>query len=253
MDYRILMMDTVSVGMQAVTNLPVWRECGYTIAGRSADIKRTIQAAADQDFDAILCIHHPGGQTAAELLTRLQKRALHIPVLVFSQQEDAGCMRKCFLLGCVDFLSEPVTEDDIRSSLERVTSLLREQSKNQEYAAALTDALNRLKEEGVQESLTEQLESFYRETDETAVTTDAAAEYFGFHKDYFSRYFKLRTGMTFSEFHKNVQMEYAKLLLLTGHFKVQDVSDLLGFSTADYFTRAFKKRIGKTPSEFKKN
>ena len=48
-------------------------------------------------------------------------------------------------------------------------------------------------------------------------------------------------------------MEYAKLLLLTGHFKVQDVSDMLGFSTADYFTRAFKKRMGKTPSEFKKS
>ena len=253
MDYRILMTDTLHSGKQELMKMPVWRECGFIFAGKSTDVKNTVQAADNQDFDVILCIHRPGDAESVELLTALKKKGLTIPVLILSSQEDAECMRQCFLLGCVDFMTEPLTEHDIHTSLVRVSKHLSEQYKNQEYATALQKSLHQLQENGVQESVIEKLQDFYQHSGNDTVTTETAAEYFGFNKDYFCRYFKLRTGLTFSEFHKGVQMEYAKLLLLTGHFKVQDVSDMLGFSTADYFTRAFKKRIGKTPSEFKKS
>lgn len=253
MDYRILMTDTLHSGVQRLADLPVWQECGFSVSGRSTDVKSTVQAAAAQNYDMILCIHRPGDSTASELLQLLKKKSLDIPVLVVSQQEDAAAMRQCFLLGCTDFITEPVTENEIRAVLERISVLQKERSMDREYAAALHDAFALLEENGVQKNVIEKLTAFYRETPYSAITTSSAADYFGFNKDYFCRYFKLQTGMTFSEFHKDVQMEYAKLLLLTGHFKVQNVSDLLGFSSADYFTRAFKKRMGKTPSEFKKN
>lgn len=253
MDYRILIMDTQHSGKQEMLKMPVWRECGFAIAGKSTDVKSTVQAAAGQDFDVILCIHRPGDAEAVELLAALKKKGLTIPVLILSLQEDAECMRQCFLLGCVDFMTEPLTDHDIHTALTRVSQHLSEQYRNREYATALQQSLHQLQENGAQESVIEKLQEFYQHSENETITTETASEYFGFNKDYFCRYFKLRTGLTFSEFHKGVQMEYAKLLLLTGHFKVQEVSDMLGFSTADYFTRAFKKRIGKTPSEFKKS
>ena len=70
--------------------------------------------------------------------------------------------------------------------------------------------------------------------------------------DYFGRYFKAKTGMTFGEFYKGFQIRYACNLLETGQFKVQDISSLLGFYSADYFTRVFKKYTGKLPSEYKR-
>ena len=253
MDYRILVTDTQRSGKQEMMKLSVWQENGFAIAGKSSDVKSTVQAASGLDYDVILCIHRPGDTEAVGLLTALKKKALTIPVLILSIQEDAECMRECFLLGCVDFMTEPLTEHDIHTALVRVSRQLSEQYKNREYAIALRKSLGQLQENGVQEGVIEKLQDFYQHSENDTVTTETASEYFGFNKDYFCRYFKMRTGMTFSEFHKGVQMEYAKLLLQTGHFKVQDVSELLGFSTADYFTRAFKKRVGKTPSEFKKS
>ena len=81
---------------------------------------------------------------------------------------------------------------------------------------------------------------------------EEAADHFGFNPDYFGRYFKSRVGMSFSEFYKRLTMGYAGLLLRSGHYKVNEISDLLGFASADYFSRVFKKITGELPSKYKK-
>ena len=58
--------------------------------------------------------------------------------------------------------------------------------------------------------------------------------------------------MSFTEFYKRLSMEYAKLLLASGHYKVSEVSELLGFASADYFSHVFKKVTGSLPSQFKR-
>ena len=83
-------------------------------------------------------------------------------------------------------------------------------------------------------------------------TVELAADHFGFNRDYFGRYFKTKFGLTFGDFYKGIQIDYASRLLESGQFKVLEVSGLLGFSTPDYFTRVFKKHTGHTPSAFKK-
>ena len=94
-------------------------------------------------------------------------------------------MRQCFLLGCVDFMTEPLTEHDIHTSLERVSKHISEQYKDHEYAAALQKSLHLLQENGVQDSVIEKLEDFYQHNGNDTVTTETASEYFGFNKDYF--------------------------------------------------------------------
>ena len=85
-----------------------------------------------------------------------------------------------------------------------------------------------------------------------ASTVEEAADFFGFNPDYFRRVFKKRFGVSFSDFYKMLMMDYAKLLLSSGHYKVGEVSELLGFSSSDYFTRVFKKITGHLPSEYRK-
>ena len=59
-------------------------------------------------------------------------------------------------------------------------------------------------------------------------------------------------GMTFGDFYKKFRIKYAEKLLLSGRYKVYEVSSMLGFSSVDYFTTVFKKLTGKTPSELKR-
>ena len=251
-NYRILLLDSTGTSDAGLIGMPVWGECGFEIAGRTTDPAGAVSAWSRGDFDALLCVHRPSQQTAVEVLSRMQKREPDVPVIIVSTADDSVCMRQCFLYGAMDFLVMPLHDEDLHSVLKRAAEKLDQRVMHEEYHAALASAIRALQDKDVSDAITEKLRDLLLSSMECTVTTESAAEFFGFNRDYFSRYFKSRTGMTFSEFYKGFTIEYAKLLLSGGHFKVQEVSDILGFSTADYFTRIFKKRTGKTPSEFKK-
>ncbi|MBQ8928355.1 MAG: response regulator transcription factor [Oscillospiraceae bacterium] len=252
MNDRILVLDPVGSGLQHLIRLPVWEECGFEIAGRTDEPDSAVRTMLRRTFDLLLCIHRPSGETTVQVLSRLHRKAPEIPVLVISTGDDSACMRQCFLFGAVDFLIEPLGDETLREVLLRLSPLLDRRIMNEEYAQALHLSLTALQEHDAPAPLLEKLSVLLEKCQDTAVTTEIAAEFFGFNRDYFTRYFKRRTGMTFSEFHRGFMIEYAKLLLSSGHFKVQEVSDILGLSSADYFTRIFKKHTGKTPSEFKR-
>ena len=160
-------------------------------------------------------------------------------------------MRECFLLGAVDYLTEPTLEEDVRSALMRAAKNIGKKLMDTEYSKAVKQVLGELTVADGSETFVEKLRELLEKTQGTAVTVETAADHFGYNPDYFGRYFKAKTGMSFSEFYKNLTMGYAKLLLESGHYTVTEVSDLLGFASADYFTRVFKKVTGHLPSHHK--
>ena len=130
--------------------------------------------------------------------------------------------------------------------------MIHEQLIESEYAAAAEEALAALPHTEHLQPVLEKLHAFLQKMEHQTATVEIAADYFGFNRDYFGRYFKSKFGMTFGDFYKGFQISYAKRLLETGQFKVLEVSRLLGFSTPDYFTRVFKKHTGSVPSAVRK-
>lgn len=130
--------------------------------------------------------------------------------------------------------------------------MVHEQLIETEYRAAVDHVLSELPDSEELQPVAEKLRAFLLKMEHQSATVELAADYFGFNRDYFGRYFKSKFGMTFGEFYKSFQIDYARRLLESGQFKVLEVSRLLGFSTPDYFTRVFKKHTGDTPSAVKR-
>ncbi len=66
----------------------------------------------------------------------------------------------------------------------------------------------------------------------------------------FCRYFKMRTGKTYTNFLNEVRVSNACKLLINKDLSVQDVCYESGFSNLSNFNRIFKKVTGKTPSRY---
>jgi two-component system response regulator YesN len=62
--------------------------------------------------------------------------------------------------------------------------------------------------------------------------------------------FKEETGRTVMDYLTWYRMEKAKALLKSGHYKVYEVSDMVGYKTSQYFSLVFKKWTGMIPLEF---
>ncbi|TVP51320.1 MAG: AraC family transcriptional regulator [Mongoliibacter sp.] len=70
-------------------------------------------------------------------------------------------------------------------------------------------------------------------------------------KEAFCRFFKERTGKTFTEFLIQVRMHQACQLLQESEWSISQIAYHCGFQNLSYFNRAFKKTQGETPKEFR--
>jgi AraC-like DNA-binding protein len=67
----------------------------------------------------------------------------------------------------------------------------------------------------------------------------------------FCRYFRQKSGKTFSQFVNEQRISYACKFLMHGSRTIADISDEAGFNNISNFNRQFKNIMGKSPSEYR--
>ncbi|HBL81001.1 MAG TPA: hypothetical protein DD391_00040, partial [Clostridiales bacterium] len=82
------------------------------------------------------------------------------------------------------------------------------------------------------------------------LSLEDAAKYLNLNPSYFSRFFKLHTGYNFRDYLIELRVKKAKELLLTGKYKIYEISIMTGYKNSKYFAAQFKAVTGLTPSEF---
>lgn len=85
------------------------------------------------------------------------------------------------------------------------------------------------------------------------VTQAEVAQRFYFNRDYFSRYFKKSTGISFSKYLQGYRLQKAKNDLLTSSDSILHIALRNGFTDDRRLINAFKERYGITPLQFRKN
>lgn len=70
-------------------------------------------------------------------------------------------------------------------------------------------------------------------------------------KEAFCRFFKERTGKTFTEFLNQIRIQEACKLLLETDLSISEIAFQVGFQNLSYFNRTFRKLQGVTPKGFR--
>ena len=90
---------------------------------------------------------------------------------------------------------------------------------------------------------------FVEENYASRLTVQSAADHFGYSKQYFCKWFKGETGVTFNEFLNTVRIHHARTCLASGYL-VEEAAAQCGFSDPSYFTKVFKRFVGITPKAY---
>lgn len=85
------------------------------------------------------------------------------------------------------------------------------------------------------------------------LTLQEAADAAGLSVTYFSRKFKLLTGMGFKEYLNYIRLKHAAAALLDTSKSITDIALEYGFGSSGYFKDLFKKEYGISPREYRKN
>ena len=83
------------------------------------------------------------------------------------------------------------------------------------------------------------------------LSISAAAEELGYNSKYISHLFKEKMGISYSEYLRNIRIEYAVSLFDHGIDSVKNVALLSGYKDPLYFSSVFKKVVGISPKDYK--
>jgi AraC-like DNA-binding protein/quercetin dioxygenase-like cupin family protein len=85
------------------------------------------------------------------------------------------------------------------------------------------------------------------------VSINTLIEKYGHTVDYYGRLINRHTGMTSSRFLQNIRLEYARILLKTTGFSIDDIAHRVGYENLGYFYRIFVEKYQKRPNELRKD
>jgi len=85
------------------------------------------------------------------------------------------------------------------------------------------------------------------------ISLDTISGYIYFNKNYFSSFFRCKTGETFCSYLVGLRLAKAKKLLTDTEMKVSQIARLVGYRNASHFGKVFKRNAGTTPVAFRNN
>ena len=83
-----------------------------------------------------------------------------------------------------------------------------------------------------------------------SIRLEDVADQIGMNSSAFSRYFKEKTGKSFSDFIIEMRISYACKLLTEGKLSITQVCFESGFNNLSNFNRQFRKIMSYTPTQF---
>ncbi len=99
-------------------------------------------------------------------------------------------------------------------------------------------------------NIVEQIKAYLDAHYHEEISLDMLAERYYLNASYLSRLFKQSTGSTLTDYLASQRIEESKKLLLSGKYKVYEVSQKVGYRNDKYFFRVFRSYTGMSPSEF---
>ena len=96
-----------------------------------------------------------------------------------------------------------------------------------------------------------QIRNYINENYSKKLTLNDLADIFHINHTYLSTLFKKETGMNISEYIQLIKIENAKKLLTGSNYKIQLISEKVGFTDYTYFCTIFKKAAGVSPLQFR--
>ena len=212
---------------------------GWTVVGTFPEGESAIAYLQEHPADVVITDIHMPGITGLDMIARIRETNKKLSFVILSGYGRFEYAQRAIDLGVKKFLMKPTSPEEVTQTLEQIESELTDLTPST-LAQKPTNNLLILRAK-------EYIDLNYRRK---FTLKDVASELY-LSPNYLSDLFKKHTGMKFSDYLLEVRMEKSKEYLMDIHYRVGDISALVGFSDARYFSSTFRKRYGMSPLEFR--
>ena len=225
--------------------------CSVAANGKDA-LKQLL--AGDKRFDLIVSDIMMPEMDGFTLLRAIKSNMniAHLPVILLTSEAAVGNRLEGLERGADAFMAKPFLVDELRVQID---NLLR---KDQRLKAQYTPNLEEQKEKVEQPDVADNdkvlmeriMQSVNKNLSNSDFSVEQMAQEVGLSRSQLHRRMKELTGLSTSDFVRNIRMEQAARLLRERHVNVSQVAYTVGFSSPGTFSKVFKQHFGQPPSEY---
>ena len=175
----------------------------------------------------------------------------HLPVIMLTSKSDVANRLEGLENGADAFLAKPFDMDELHLTIENLIKGRRHLKGKFSGAQQQADKLEQPEVKGNDELLMERImKAINKNLDDSDFNVETLCSEVGISRAQLHRKMKELTGLSTSEFIRNIRLEQAARLLKEQKINVTQVAYTVGFSNLAHFSTIFRKHFGVAPSEY---
>lgn len=156
-----------------------------------------------------------------------------------------------FLMSAINTKDTPLTLDDMKRAINSFVQSRKRQRSIYGNSAEMADQMDMPTVQGNDEALMERVvQSVNRHLGDSDFSVEQLCEEAAISRAHLHRKMKEMTGLSVTEFIRNIRMEQAARLLREQKLNITQVAYTVGFSNLGYFSTIFRKHFGVSPRSF---
>ncbi len=247
---RVILAEDEQRAMRGLRTLLQTLHREIEIVGEASDGAQGLELIRTLQPDVVFTDIRMQPMDGLSMIRAVRALGMDTKFVILSAYEEFDYARQALLLGVVDYLVKPVTEQELQEVLDRLhvagnagTGPAGDENASRQR---LRDRFSQA--HPVVQNALDMIEDGYARK----ISQKEAAEELGVTAEYFSYLFSRDVKETFSRFVRRYRIEKAKELVDAGEKRADVLAAAVGFSDIKYFYKCFKEETGQNLSEYRK-
>lgn len=247
--------DIIRKGLVCTTD---WLSMNCVVVAEAANGQEGYEKILEYRPDVVIadiCMSYLDG---IEMIEKASE-TVHFKSILLTSYADFEYARRAITAKVSEYMLKPIDEEKLAEIMKRLEKEIAEE-RQKEQAMEQLDQLELQggnlnleyfmkrdhSENGYIAKTLEKIQTSYAEK----ISIESISEELGVSASYLSRKFKEATGQTFLDFLNKYRVQQATVLLATGQYRINEISDATGFTDYKHFCAVFKKYTLMSPTKF---
>lgn len=219
-----------------------------------ADGLEALNTLHRSQFDLVISDVMMPRMDGIELLRNIKQtpRLSHIPIIMLTSKNEIEDRLLGLRKGADAYMAKPFNIEELQATVDnQIANSRRLKGKYSGNLHTEDNAIQTPEMKGNDEALMERvLKVINKNLGNQDFNVEMLAEEVGISRAQLHRKMKEITGITTSEYIRNIRMEHASRLIKENKVNITQVAYAVGFNNQAHFSTVFKKHLGMSPSEY---
>lgn len=246
--FRVVIADDEETIRSGLKKLIESYGLNLTVSGIAKDGEEALQLIKKYQPEIILMDINMPFINGLEVIEEINKLDTEAKIIIISGYDQFNYAQKALELGAYSYLLKPIQFREFKNSIVKAMDSYSERM--WELNKIKESDNNLIKHKSIGCQVVNYIKEHFTQND---LTLNLVAEHLHISQSYITKIVKQQTGFNFTDYHNNLRINMAIKILMDKDKSctINEIAEMVGYSSQHYFSRAFKNYTGLSPMQYK--